>query len=96
MTVAEIDRALVLLFLAQVAGFAAFAWDKHMARQGLRRIPERRLLLFVLIGGIGAWMGQHILRHKTRKEPFRTWMGVVLALHVGLLAVAALVVILSK
>lgn len=94
MTVTDIDRALAVIFVAEVAGFAAFAWDKHMARQGLQRIPESRLLLFVLAGGIGAWMGQHIFRHKTRKEPFRTWMGVVLTLHVGLLVTAALIVIL--
>ena len=94
MSVTDIDRALVAIFLAEVSGFAAFAWDKHMARQGLQRIPESRLLLFVLVGGLGAWLGQHILRHKTRKEPFRTWMGLVLTLHVGLLLTAALIVIL--
>ena len=94
MSVTDIDRALVAIFLTEVSGFAAFAWDKHMARQGLQRIPESRLLLFVLAGGLGAWLGQHILRHKTRKEPFRTWMGLVLTLHVGLLLTAALIVIL--
>ncbi|WP_438851920.1 DUF1294 domain-containing protein [Brevundimonas nasdae] len=95
MSVTDIDRALAVIFLAEALGFAAFAWDKHMARQGLQRVPESRLLLLVLIGGIGAWMGQHLMRHKTRKEPFRTWMGIVLTLHVGLLLTAALVVILQ-
>lgn len=34
-----------------------------------------------LFGGVGGWMGQHLLRHKTRKEPFRTFLGVVIVVH---------------
>ena len=55
---------------------------------------KARLLLFGLIGGLGAWMGQHILRHKTRKEPFRTQFGLVILLHLILLAGGAAWVIL--
>ncbi len=42
---------------------------------------ERTLLLAALVGGLGAWMGQHLLRHKTRKEPFRTQLGLVIVVH---------------
>ena len=42
---------------------------------------ERTLLLATLFGGLGAWMGQHLLRHKTRKQPFRTQLGVVIVVH---------------
>ncbi len=42
---------------------------------------ETTLLLAALFGGVGAWMGQHLLRHKTRKEPFRTQLGVVIVVH---------------
>ena len=42
---------------------------------------ESTLLLASLFGGVGALMGQQLLRHKTRKEPFRTWLGVVIAAH---------------
>lgn len=48
---------------------------------------ERTLLLAALFGGVGAWMGQHRLRHKTRKQPFRTQLGVVIVVH--LIGVAA-------
>ena len=48
---------------------------------------ERTLLLAGLFGGVGAWMGQHLLRHKTRKEPFRTQLGLVIVVH--LIVVAA-------
>ena len=44
-------------------------------------------MLVSLFGGLGAWLGQHLLRHKTRKEPFRTLLGVVIVVH--LIGVAA-------
>lgn len=49
---------------------------------GGRRIAEHTLLASVLIGGLGAWMAQHLLRHKTRKEPFRSRLGLLVTLYV--------------
>ncbi len=34
-------------------------------------------------------MGQHLMRHKTREEPFRTRFGVVVSLHLILLLAGA-------
>jgi uncharacterized membrane protein YsdA (DUF1294 family) len=51
-------------------------------------VRESTLLLVALFGGVGAWIGQHVLRHKTRKEPFRTRLGMVIAVH--LIGVGAL------
>lgn len=63
--------------------FLAFAWDKHCARKGMWRISESTLLLLALIGGsVGAIAGQRVLRHKTRKEPFRTNLLVIAGLQV--------------
>ena len=71
----------------QAATFSLFGFDKAQARNGDRRVRERTLLLAALIGGVGAWLGQRMLRHKTRKEPFRTLLGVAVVVH--LIAVAA-------
>lgn len=61
------------LLAASAAAFVLFAWDKWCAVGGRRRIPERTLLALAAIGGTpGAIAGQRLLRHKTRKEPFRT------------------------
>lgn len=57
---------------ASSAAFAAYAWDKHAARNGRKRVAERTLHLLALIGGWpGALLAQRALHHKTRKEPFR-------------------------
>ena len=90
----NLDLALITILCGEVLGFLAFARDKRRARAGLWRTPESTLLMFGLIGGLGAWMGQHILRHKTRKEPFRTQFGLIVLLHLILLAGAAAWVIL--
>ena len=51
-------------------------------------MPERRLLLMTALGGwIGALCGQHLLRHKTRKEPFRTLLYAIVAAELVGLAV---------
>lgn len=64
---------MLVLYIAAVSGlcFAAFAWDKFCAMRGMWRVPERTLLTLAAIGGTpGAFAGQHVLRHKTRKQPF--------------------------
>ena len=82
-----IDKALIVLAVLELAVFSLFWFDKTQARNGDWRVRERTLLLASLIGGLGAWFAQHLLRHKTRKEPFRTWLGVAIGLH--LVGVAA-------
>ena len=78
------------LCLINLVTMAAFAWDKHCARNGMWRVPERTLLGMALIGGtIGAVAAQHGLRHKTRKEPFRTQLYLIAGLQVVALGTLA-------
>ena len=58
---------------ASLVTFLAFSADKRAAMEGQRRTPEATLLLLVAMGGApGGVAAQQILRHKTRKEPFRS------------------------
>jgi uncharacterized membrane protein YsdA (DUF1294 family) len=71
-----------------LAAFAAFGQDKRNAQRNERRIPERTLLMMAAIGGsLGAVAAQRVFRHKTRKEPFRTILYLIVAAQ-GLALVA--------
>lgn len=78
-----IDKALIVLACLETAVFCLFWFDKVQARNGDWRVRERTLLVSAVFGGLGAWFAQHLLRHKTRKEPFRTLLGVAIVLHLA-------------
>lgn len=47
-------------------------WDKRAARTGRRRVPERTLLAWAVLGGAGGgWLGMRLFHHKTRHWYFR-------------------------
>ena len=74
--------------VVSVVTFAVYACDKHRAGSGGRRIPERTLHVLALFGGWpGAFLGQQILRHKTRKLPFQIVYWITVAIHAGVWAV---------
>lgn len=57
--------------------------DKLAARKAWHRVPERTLLVFGVVGGwIGAILAQQIFRHKTQKQPFRTYFAVSVIFNV--------------
>lgn len=81
---------LVLLWLAvtNLVAFAAFGLDKRLAQAGSWRISESTLLGLALVGGsVGAIGAQHLFRHKTRKEPFRSTLYGIVLLQIGGLCV---------
>lgn len=80
-----------LFVLLNIATFCVFWWDKTAAREGTRRVAEDRLLSLAFFGGsLGALSAQRLLRHKTRKEPFRTRLAMILLFHGGLVIIALL------
>ncbi len=83
----------ILIYLAviNIAGFAAFAWDKYCASSDRWRVPESTLLGLAAVGGsIGAIVASRQLRHKTQKQPFKTILYAIAVLQfmavVGVLA----------
>ncbi|GEK88201.1 DUF1294 domain-containing protein [Alkalibacterium putridalgicola] len=51
---------------------ALFYVDKQRAIKRKYRIPEKKLLVFSFaFGGLGAWLGMLLFRHKTRHLLFR-------------------------
>lgn len=58
--------------LYNVVVFCIYAFDKVSAREGGWRVRESTLIGLAVAGGAsGAFLCQRLLRHKTRKPPFR-------------------------
>jgi uncharacterized membrane protein YsdA (DUF1294 family) len=78
---------LAYFFVMNCAAFGAMGWDKHLARSGGRRIPEKTLLgLALLGGGVGAWLGMKQFRHKTKHVLFAYGLPVIAIAEFALLA----------
>lgn len=72
-----------LLIIVNLTAFVLFYYDKHAAQDRLWRVSENMLLFVALIGGsVGAIVGQQVMQHKTRKEPFRTMLYSIPALQI--------------
>lgn len=71
--------------------YAAMVFDKARAENNSRRVSEATLLSLAIIGGsIGTVIAQQTIRHKTRKEPFRSQLAGIILLQI--LALVALIV----
>lgn len=77
----------VYLVVVNIASFAAFMVDKRASRRrSAPRISESTLLTLAASGGaFGAVAGQQLLRHKTRKKPFRGYLWAIAAVEAGVI-----------
>ena len=79
---ARIPHFIFAFYLAaSLLALVMYALDKSAARKGAWRTQESTLHLLSLAGGWpGALVAQQLLRHKTRKQPFRSifWLTVLL------------------
>ncbi len=63
--------ALSYLAVMTVVGFAMMGIDKRKSIKKAWRIPERTLFLIAFLGGgIGAFLGMYMFRHKTKHSSF--------------------------
>lgn len=51
--------------------FGLMFYDKQMAKQGMLRVPEKRLWKYAWLGGaLGGFVGMKTVRHKTQHPTF--------------------------
>ncbi len=82
---ADIALLAAYIFATNALCFAAFVYDKRLARLGKWRISERTLLLLAMAGGTpAAYAARHFVRHKTRKQPFVALLHAIALLQVAL------------
>lgn len=71
---------------ANVLTLVIYGVDKMAARKAWRRVPESTLLVFGVVGGWPcAIVGQQLFRHKTQKQPFKTYFIVSVILSVSVM-----------
>ena len=80
-------RTALLVWLAgiNIVTFSLYGIDKHKAKKGRWRIPEKTLLLLPLLGGsVGGILGMAVFHHKTRHWYFRVGLPAMLLLQAAL------------
>ena len=89
---ADLFRMLLIwLGILSLLALILFGWDKLMAKAGRRRIPESALWAAAILGGgVGAFLGMKLFRHKTRKGFFPIGLPLLAVLQIGLLVWAAI------
>lgn len=81
----DITQGLVVCCLTVVnaVAFIVYGIDKYRARNGKWRIPEATLLMLAVVGGsVGAWLGMKTWHHKTRHRKFRYGVPAILLLQI--------------
>ena len=76
----------ILIYLATINIIAFFLYgiDKWKARHNKWRVTEKRLIVIALLGGsVGAWLGMKIWHHKTLHPTFRYGLPLILFLHLA-------------
>ena len=75
--------AYYLLAINAVA-FIMYGIDKYKAMKAKWRIPEATLLLLAVLGGsIGAWMGMKVWHHKTMHKKFKYGIPAILLIQIA-------------
>ena len=75
---------LIYLLLINAVGFGVMLYDKFLAKNNLRRIPEKTLFGIAAFGGsIGCIAGMYTVRHKTRHKSFTLGMPAILAAQIA-------------
>lgn len=81
----DITQGLVgcCLTVVNAVAFIVYGIDKCRARNGKWRIPEATLLMLAVVGGsVGAWLGMKAWHHKTRHMKFRYGVPAILLLQI--------------
>ena len=66
------NKILIYLLVINVATFLTYGIDKWKAKNAKWRIREAALLLLAVLGGsVGAWLGMKVWHHKTMHKKFK-------------------------
>ena len=73
------------LLAINIATFFLYGIDKYKAQKGRWSISEATLLMMAVIGGsIGAWVGMRLWHHKTMHKKFKYGIPIIIIMQVSL------------
>ena len=74
------------LLAINVVTFIVYGIDKYKAKKAKWRISEATLLLLAVLGGsIGVWMGMKVWHHKTMHKKFKYGIPAILLIQIALM-----------
>ena len=77
--------AIIYLAVINVVAFFMYGIDKWKAKKSKWRISEAALLMMAVLGGsIGAWLGMKVWHHKTLHKKFRYGIPLILIVQIVL------------
>ena len=75
------------LLAINAVAFIMYGIDKYKAKKAKWRISEATLLLLAVLGGsIGAWIGMKVWHHKTMHKKFKYGIPAILLMQIALMA----------
>ena len=84
---------IIYLLTINVATFLTFGIDKWKAKREKLRIREAALLMLAILGGsIGAWIGMKVWHHKTQHKKFKYGIPAIIIIQI----VAAIILQLTS
>ena len=76
---------IIYLATINILGFFAMGIDKERAQKKRWRIPEKTLLVIAVMGGgLGTWLGMYMFRHKTKHDYFVKIVSVLMVIQMAL------------
>ena len=80
-----LNELLIYLAVINVATFFTYGLDKWKAKKSLWRIRESSLLMLAVLGGsIGAWLGMKVWHHKTQHKKFKYGVPLIILAQIAL------------
>ena len=87
----------IYFILINVFAFSLMYLDKSRAKEGKRRVPERRIWFSAFAGGAwGASIGMRAFRHKTKHRRFRYGLPILAVIEIALLIYSLFILLNSR